>query len=100
VIPGIILLSVIGLLFIGFKDYDMELPEVAGRRLLTTHAAFERSCKLLIKAEQEKSLPDNHLIATLCNAIRLSREHCDYATRNLRLNSPSATWRNDGTQRR
>jgi len=59
----------------------MELPEVAGRRMLMTHAQFERGCKLRLKEEQEKPSPDTHLVNLLCEAVRLSREHTDWATR-------------------
>lgn len=56
---------------------DHPLPEVAGRMLLVTHAEFEHRCKVLLAEEQEKPLPNNALVDTLCNAVRLSREHVD-----------------------
>jgi len=64
-------------------NWDANLPMVAGRRMLKSHAQFERQCQLLLKAEQEKISPDCNLIDALCEAVRLSREHCDYATKNL-----------------
>ena len=58
---------------------DVTLPAVGGRRLLISHAAFERSALVCILEEQEKINPNNALIETLCNAVRLSREACDNA---------------------
>lgn len=57
--------------------------EVAGRRMTITHAVFEARCENLIEDEQRKPLPDNALIGVLCEAVRLSREHCDAMTRPL-----------------
>jgi len=56
---------------------DERLPVVAGRRMLMSHAHFERSCILALRDEQEKVAPDNNLINLLCEAVRLSREACD-----------------------
>ena len=53
------------------------LPAVAGRRMTQSHEDFERACLVLLDEEQRKIAPDNHLIATLCDAVRLSREHVD-----------------------
>ena len=64
-------------------DQQCNLPVIGGRRLLKSHAQFEQQCHLLIMEEQEKISPDNNLIDALCDAIRLSREYCDYATGNL-----------------
>lgn len=63
--------------------WDDRLPEVAGRMMLKSHAQFERQCRILLKEEQEKISPDNNLVDALCDAIRLSREHCDLATGNF-----------------
>ena len=57
-----------------------DLPEVGGRRMLRAHDEFERACKIHLMDEQEKISPDNSLVALLCDAVRLSREFCDYAT--------------------
>jgi hypothetical protein len=54
---------------------------VGGRRMERSIASFERACEVYIEAEQEKLAPDNVLIALLCDAVRLSRELEDYATR-------------------
>ncbi len=37
-------------------------------------ADFVRACEVLIADEQDKPLPDNGLIAVLCDAVRLTRE--------------------------
>jgi hypothetical protein len=60
---------------------EVNLPEVAGDRLLVSHADFEQSCKVLLAEEQEKILPNNAIVSVLCDAVRLSREHCHYATK-------------------
>jgi hypothetical protein len=33
------------------------------------------ACLVLLKEEQEKLRPDNALVAVLCDAVRLAREH-------------------------
>lgn len=53
------------------------LPRVVGRTLTTSHDDFTRACRLLIQAEQAKVSPNNALLSVLCDAVRLSREHCD-----------------------
>lgn len=60
-----------------------DLPEVAGRVCEWSMAEFERRCRICIQREQEKPLPDNDLIAVLCNAVRLCREHSDRMTKYL-----------------
>jgi hypothetical protein len=67
----------------GVTMNDKPLPEVAGRRLLTSHADFEHRCKVLLMEEQDKPLPNNALIDVLCNAIRLSREFVDAMSKPL-----------------
>ena len=54
-----------------------QLPKVKGRRMTKSLAALERQCLVLLKAEQEKILPDNHIIDTLCECVRMKREYCD-----------------------
>lgn len=51
------------------------LPEVGGDVLPTSLADFERACKMHLAEEQAKISPDNALIGTLCNAVRLAREN-------------------------
>src|SRR4029077_6841547 len=53
-----------------------EEPAIGGDRLEVSHADFERSCKVLLWEEQNKLDPSNAIVAVLCNAVRLSREHC------------------------
>lgn len=54
---------------------DDNLPEVAGVGPAGTLADFERACRVCIRDEQAKPNPDNHLIAVLCDAVRLKREY-------------------------
>lgn len=60
-----------------------QLPTVTGRMCEWSIGELERRCLICIQREQEKPLPDNDLIAVLCNAVRLGREHCDLATKLL-----------------
>lgn len=55
-------------------DSARRLVAVAGR-LNRTIADFERSCIVHIDEEQRCANPDNALIATLCDAVRLAREY-------------------------
>ncbi len=59
------------------------LPAVAGRILGCTVNEFEHRCRAYLMREQEKPNPDNGLIAILCDAVRLGREHCDFMRRGL-----------------
>lgn len=60
------------------------LPAIGGRALTEwTVAEFERNCRILIRDEQEKPNCDTHLIAVLCNAVRVAREQTDLATSKL-----------------
>ena len=54
---------------------------VGGNQLLVSNAQFERSCNVLIWEEQQKLEPNNAIVDVLCNAIRLSREHCHVVSR-------------------
>ena len=58
----------------------MNLPEVCGRIMPCSNADFERRCKVYLAREQEKPLPDNGLVALLCDAVRCVREYTDCAT--------------------
>jgi hypothetical protein len=49
------------------------LPTVSGR-LERTLDALERGALVMLAHEQEKILPDNALIAVLCDTVRLCRE--------------------------
>ncbi len=57
--------------------------QIAGRIMTSTIADVEGRCKALIAIEQEKPLPDNLLIDTLCECVRMGREYTDYAERKL-----------------
>ena len=52
------------------------LPAIAGtmERSIADH---ERACLVLIEHEQRKIAPDNHIIATLADSVRLGREYAD-----------------------
>lgn len=51
--------------------------DVAGRRCEWSLAELEHRCRVLIGEEQGKPLPDNALIAVLCNTVRFIREYID-----------------------
>lgn len=59
------------------SEHRLVLPEIAGRSLGCSLNEFERRCKAWLATEQEKPLPDNALIALLCDAVRLGREYGD-----------------------
>lgn len=50
------------------------LPAVGGRFCEWSLNELEHRCLVTMLHEQEKPLPDNGLIAVLCNAVRLARE--------------------------
>lgn len=58
------------------------LPAVGGRICEWSLSEFEHRCRVHLMREQEKPLPDNGLIAVLCNAVRLAREQADYMKAN------------------
>lgn len=68
-----------------FDDYIEELkgvvalPDMMSRSLVE----FARGIKVLLEEEQQKPLPDNALIATLCDAGRLGYEYLDYVKRSF-----------------
>lgn len=47
---------------------------VAGDRMSITLAEFKRRCCVRIQEEQDKTNPDNAVIALWCEAVRLARE--------------------------
>lgn len=78
---------------------DCECPQqvetsgvhVAGNRLSTSLAMFQHKCSVRIGHEQVKANPDNALIDTLCEAIRLCRENEELARSSVKSNEqPSA----------
>lgn len=71
-------------------DLGRALPSVEGDYLLRTLHEHTLACQLLIKEEQEKALPDSHLISTLCESIRLCRENERLGKRGLDLGRADA----------
>jgi hypothetical protein len=65
---------------------EFRLPEVAGRRIATSNAEFERKCLVYLYHEQRKILPDNAVIALFCEAVRLTREYNDHVADDLKSN--------------
>lgn len=57
-----------------------EGPLVAGDVMTRPIYEFVRACEHLLADEQQKANPDNALIAVLCDAVRLSREHVTLAS--------------------
>lgn len=53
------------------------LPIVAGDFMTTSISQHEQACRVLLMEEQEKPLPNNALIATLCESVRMGREYCN-----------------------
>lgn len=53
------------------------LPSVAGRRMQTSNADFERACLVLIGELQGLPTTDSALLAVLCEAVRCVREYGD-----------------------
>lgn len=54
---------------------DVELPSVAGDSMDRSIAEHEQACRVLLRDEQEKPMPDTHLIAVLCDSVRMGREY-------------------------
>jgi hypothetical protein len=58
-----------------------ERPVVAvAGRMERTLAEFEGACLVHLDDEQRRATPDNALIALLCDAVRLKREHVELAS--------------------
>ncbi len=58
----------------------MKSPEelVEGRLMCRSLGDFVRACCVHIEIEQRQLTPENALIATLCDAVRLAREVEDH----------------------
>ncbi len=72
------------------------LPEVGGESMTRTLNAFVQSCRVLLRDEQEKIAPDSALIGTLCDAVRLSREHARAMTAPLASSPAGASGTEEG----
>ena len=59
------------------KDLFPHLPAVAGRRVNSSLADLEYRARVHLEEEQGKPLPENSLIALLCDTVRLCREQAD-----------------------
>jgi hypothetical protein len=64
---------------------------VAGQYLSASIGDLVRRCEVHIAEEQERPLPDNALIGTLCDAVRFAREHVATTMRRLALAAPEPT---------
>ena len=53
---------------------------VAGTWMNRSLGAFMHACEVALGAEQAKLAPDTHLIALLCDAVRLARESASATT--------------------
>ncbi len=59
---------------------DAKKPSlVGGDYMETSIAVFAHRCEVLIEEEQRKPLPNNALIAVLCDGVRLTREYTGWA---------------------
>lgn len=52
---------------------------VAGDRMDRSIEDFVNACEVAIEEEQREIAPRNHIIALLCDAVRLSREYVEFA---------------------
>lgn len=58
-------------------EFDPSLPKVEGRHIEGSLYDFQRACLVLLAEEQAKIDANSSLIAVLCDAVRLSRQHAD-----------------------
>mgnify|MGYP001587403622 CR=1 FL=1 len=56
---------------------------VGGRVMCRTLAEFFQAARVLLEEEQLVPSPNNHLIAFICDAVRLARENIDLAIKPL-----------------
>lgn len=56
---------------------QLTLPEVGGRTCSMSTSDLERACLVHLMEEQSNLLPNNALINTLCESVRLAREYGD-----------------------
>lgn len=67
---------------------DCDLPQVGGEMMDRSIADHQRACRVLINDEQRKIAPDNHLIATLCDSVRMGREYVRHMRDTVRAALP------------
>lgn len=67
------------------------IAAVAGDRMTCSIADHERACCVLIDIEQRKIAPDTRLINTLCESVRLCREHVAMWKDKLVIENPMLT---------
>lgn len=65
---------------------DQGLPVASVGICHRTLTEFNQHCQIAILKEQSKALPDNILIALLCDAVRISRESAIKTNKLQRLN--------------
>jgi hypothetical protein len=53
----------------------MDAPSISGARCSLSLRELMRRCERLVLDEQRKITPDNTLIDTLCEAVRMCREY-------------------------
>jgi hypothetical protein len=59
-------------------DEEFKWPVVADEFMVGTIADHERACLVFLNQEQSKINPDNHLIAVLCESVRMGRGYCAF----------------------
>ena len=72
------------------------LPSVVGR-MECSNEELEHRCLIYIGLEQEKIMPDNALIAVLCDAVRCAREYSREMQINQEPHAASPGWSGDDT---
>lgn len=69
----------------GVRDEELGEQTAAGP-MTRTIRDLVRACDVCIGEEQEKLLPQNHVIAVLCDSIRMAREYVQYVKASIRDN--------------
>ncbi len=72
-----------------FSGAEPPTPQVSvAGRLDRSIADFIRACNVHLVAHQESIAPDNALIAVLCDAVRLAREHLNLLAASVPVSDP------------
>lgn len=61
------------------KHLDSELPSITGR-MASSHADFERACRVMLQDCYNDCCVDSRWIHILCEAVRCSRECCELSS--------------------